>query len=111
MSKPATGLPEELDWETSQDQVRVVKSLGDVPLIVLARGPNSEQTRAMWSGLPDDVMNKLEQVWQDLQKDLAGLSSNSALIVATKAGHYIQNDEPQLVIDAILDLVDKARQK
>lgn len=111
LSKPATGLPEELDWETSQDQVRVVKSLGDVPLIVLAHGPNSEQTRAMWSGLPDDVMNKLEQVWQDLQKELASLSSNSTLVVATKAGHFIQADEPQVVIDAILDLVDKTRQK
>ena len=42
---------------------------------------------------------------------LARLSSNSRHIVATKVGHTIHYQEPQLVIDAILELVNKARSK
>ncbi len=57
------------------------------------------------------IVVKLEQVWQTLQKEYTALSSDSIYILADKSGHFIQNDEPQLVIDAILNLVDKARQK
>jgi pimeloyl-ACP methyl ester carboxylesterase len=104
--------PEQVDFQTSDAQTRAVKSIGSIPLVVLARAPNGGDVRSTWwSGLPDDIVTILEQAWQDAQKDLTSLSSNSTLRVATKAGHTIQNDEPQLVIDAILDLVDKARQK
>jgi pimeloyl-ACP methyl ester carboxylesterase len=47
----------------------------------------------------------------NLQKENAALSSDSQLIMAEHSGHSIQDDEPKLVIDAILKLVDKARQK
>jgi pimeloyl-ACP methyl ester carboxylesterase len=104
--------PEQVDLQTSDAQIRAVKSLGSIPLVVLARAPNGGDVRSTWwSGLPNDIVTILEQGWQEAQKDLTSLSSNSTLIVAAKSGHYIQDDEPQLVIDAILDLVDKARQK
>jgi pimeloyl-ACP methyl ester carboxylesterase len=96
-----------VDWVISSDQVRVVKSLGDVPLIVLTAAPGS-----IYSGrIPTDVAASLDQAWQDMQNDLARLSSNSTHIVATKVGHTIHYQEPQLVVDAILDLVNKARSK
>ena len=43
------------------------------------------------------------------QADLAALSSNSTHIIATKAGHNIQVDEPQLVIDAILKVIAQVK--
>jgi hypothetical protein len=87
--------------------VRVVKSLGDVPLIVLAATPGSFN----WGKIPANVATSLDQAWQDMQNDLAHLSSNSTHIFATKVGHAIHYQEPRLVIDAILKLVNAARSK
>jgi len=40
-----------------------------------------------------------------LQKDLAGRSKYGQLREATKSGHYIQRDEPELVIQSIKDVI------
>lgn len=58
---------------------------------------------------PDDIEPIIDPVTQRLQTSLATLSTNSKFIVATKAGHNIQADEPQLVIDAILGIVAQIR--
>jgi hypothetical protein len=44
-----------------------------------------------------------------MQKELTGLSSNSTQIIATTNNHNVHFDQPQLVIDAILNLVNAAR--
>lgn len=64
--------------------------LGDRPISVITHGIKFP---APW-----DV---LEIGWDDGQKTLAALSTNSELIVAEKSNHLIQFDEPDLVIDAI----------
>ena len=53
----------------------------------------------------------MEQVWQDLQVDLASLSSNGSYVVSTSTKPYssISVDEPQLLIDAILKVVSEAK--
>ncbi len=45
-----------------------------------------------------------EPAWMELQAELAGLSTASKQIVATQGGHYLQRDEPDLVMSAIRDL-------
>jgi pimeloyl-ACP methyl ester carboxylesterase len=67
-------------------------SLGDVPLVVLSHG------------LADDGQVQFEQEWTGMQEELAGLSSNSRQVIAEKSGHYIQLDQPDLVIEAILEI-------
>jgi pimeloyl-ACP methyl ester carboxylesterase len=70
---------------------------GNIPLVVLTRTP------------PADPQADLRgQIWQELQKDLATRSPQAEHIVATKSGHYVQNDEPPLVIDAVRQVVAKA---
>jgi hypothetical protein len=51
----------------------------------------------------------ISAVHQKLQAQLLTLSTNSKQIIAKQAGHNIQADEPQLVIDAILNVVAQAR--
>jgi hypothetical protein len=46
--------------------------------------------------------------WTRMQRDLTALSTASTHITATRAGHSIQADEPELVIHAIRDLVARA---
>jgi len=60
-------------------------------------------------GLTDAVNQANEQLWQQLQAELAGLSSQGRLVVAEGSGHYIQLDRPELVIDAIAEVVTAAR--
>jgi pimeloyl-ACP methyl ester carboxylesterase len=96
-----SGTPERIDYVTSADEVRTAGTLGDTPLIVLSRSPNATRPR----GLPVDIAAGIEQVWSELQRDLLNLSTRSAQIVATHAGHNIDEDEPQLVTEAILKLL------
>ncbi len=102
---PPASLPEKLDIPASINQVSAVKSLGNLPLVVVSHSPT-------WSVDPDlspDTAQKIEKVWQDQQNSLANLSTNSAHVTAANAGHYIQIDEPQTVIDAILKVVEAAK--
>lgn len=63
---------------------------------------------------------RTEGVWQDergarlateLQQKLAGLVPASKHIVVNNSGHFIQTDQPQIVIQAIHDVVDTARKQ
>ena len=96
--------PENFDFTASAAQVRDAKSREDLPLVVLTRSPTAPGD----PNLPPKVSASIAQIWQELQTDLVGLSANSTHIIATEAGHYIQVHEPQLVIDAILKVLDEA---
>jgi pimeloyl-ACP methyl ester carboxylesterase len=65
-------------------------SFGDRPLSVITHGVPFLGPAAV-----------LEDGWMEGQRTLAALSTNSELIVAAKSNHMINNDEPQVVIDAI----------
>ena len=74
----------------SFDEVqRVNPSLGDRPLVVITAGQSDEGE------------------WRALQLDLLTRSTNSRRIVAEGSGHYVQDDRPALVIDAIREVVAK----
>jgi len=100
--------PEPMDWDATLAQVRAVKSLGNIPLAVLV---STDPTKRPYGYIPDDLKARLEKGRLDLQKEYLKLSTDSSLVLAEHSGHYIQVDEPQVVFDAILKLVDKARQK
>ena len=77
-------------WDESVAQVHAARHpLGHLPLVVLTHG------------IPQFPDPQGEQEWQALQRDLAGLSSDSVHIIATLSGHYIQLEQPDLVIAAI----------
>jgi pimeloyl-ACP methyl ester carboxylesterase len=59
--------------------------------------------------LPREWQIAIEPVHQQLQRELADVSTDSKHIVARKAGHNIQLDKPELVLDAITSLVMRAR--
>jgi pimeloyl-ACP methyl ester carboxylesterase len=103
--------PEGWDTQASNAQVRTTKPLGDLPLVVISRSPDSPLFAAGTPPLPTETNARLLQIWQDLQVELAGLSTNSAHVMAVRAGHQIPNEEPALVVDAILELADEIRSR
>ncbi|HUR74488.1 MAG TPA: alpha/beta hydrolase [Sporichthya sp.] len=81
-------------------------SLGDLPVTVLTCSETSPDATT-----PKQVAYERDHygTWYPLQADLATLSTDSKHVVAENAGHYIHHHQPELVVDAILDLVRRVR--
>ena len=50
-------------------------------------------------------------VWLRLQRDLAGLSTDSRQLLDPITEHYIQQDQPEIVIEALQRVVTAVRQR
>ena len=60
-------------------------------------------------GLSAEVSQEFEQICQQMHVELTAQSSHGKRIVAEKSGHLINSDQPELVIDAIREVVEAAR--
>jgi pimeloyl-ACP methyl ester carboxylesterase len=49
------------------------------------------------------------EVWDDLQEELANLSTGGRRWMADNSGHMIQLEQPDLVIEKVTELVDGLR--
>lgn len=76
------------------------RALGNLPLVVVRRGKTVDDY-AKLEGENRHLFEINEPVWHELQEELAGLSSQSRLLIAHRSGHYIQSDEPESVVEAI----------
>lgn len=91
--------------ESFEQQLAAPMLLGDKPLIVLTAGPL--QLEGM--GLSQEQMDQLDEAHIRTQAALTQGSQNSEQILAEDSGHYIHLEQPDLVIDAIRQVVDAAR--
>lgn len=94
MLEPGTG-PEHYDYPASVEEAKALESYGDIPLIVLTAEDS-----------PSEVQRP---VWLELHAEIAALSTNGQQIVLADTGHFIQNDNPEPVIDAILEVIEAVR--
>jgi hypothetical protein len=92
-------------WFTSADQVRsAYRPLGDIPIIVLTheafpKGPAETQAQR-------DAKNKL---WIDLHNQIASMSTRGKRVTVENSGHNIQMDQPQVIVDSILEVLRTTR--
>lgn len=82
--------------------------LGDLPLRALTAGSSFEATE-LPPELDPKVLQETATVWMELQEELVSLSSRGEHIVAEDAGHYVHLDSPQIVLEAIAEIVESAR--
>ena len=75
----------------------------ELPLIVLARGKPIRRTAQM----TEQQFAAWDRIWRELQQDLAGRSTHGEFRVAEKSGHFIQRDQPELVVQAIRDVYQR----
>src|SRR5947207_808024 len=114
-TKPTPGLEkykeiETLEVSASLDQVEkaaAAQPLRAIPLFVLTQGQPFDLSP--WQPLPADFPAALNRAWHNGQDALTTLAPNAKHTVATKSAHYIQIQEPQLVIDAIKQVVEAVR--
>ena len=86
MASEMEGLQESLN-QASEDRPR----LGRKPLVVLTEG------------------RRRMEFWHAMQEQFTELSDNSEWQVVDGAGHFIHQDEPDIVVDAVRRVVESAR--
>jgi pimeloyl-ACP methyl ester carboxylesterase len=67
-----------------------IDTLGDVPLVVISSGDQNADVSAAHHAL-------------------AQMSSRGRIVVASKSGHWVPYDEPELVVEAIREVVETVR--
>ncbi len=81
----------------SEEQRKSFEDIGDKPLIVLP---------AKWTWTPYLVPEKKRL---ELQQKLLQLSTDSKMIMAEESGHDVHSDQPDLVVNAIREVWNAAR--
>ncbi|MGD9600432.1 MAG: alpha/beta fold hydrolase [Gammaproteobacteria bacterium] len=100
--KPRRAISYELlGFRDSAREVRSARNLPDVPLVVLTRG------RRAWPATPQGDL--LEQLWIDLQSELAAGSPEAAHLLVRGSGHMIHLEQPDMVAFGIALAIDAAR--
>lgn len=95
--------PEHIDVARACSDAARLGNLGGTPLIVLTHSPAWRMAE-----LPDALLHDLETTSQTLQAGFTKLSSSSEQRISAHGGHNLQTEDPALVTQAILDLIDQA---
>ena len=88
----------------SAAQTAATGSLGDLPLAVLSHDPDKPS-----ADLPADLAKPTNDAWEKMQEELAHLSTRGTQKIGKNSGHYIQIDRPDVVIEAVRNIVEQAR--
>ena len=87
-------------FEETAKQISSAPSFPDIPLVVVSAGKASLFTsEEFWS------------MHQNNQRRLVALSPQGRQIIAKNSGHFVQFDEPEVVLQAIKDMLSAVREK
>ena len=107
-SAPGFDPPLEIaDFYTSFDQMIRAKAARPLrptlPMVVLTRGLPQLLPPDLVADLPPEIPDQdtNERTWQTAQSWLAALVPYARHVIARKSEHYIQTEQPSLVIDAV----------
>jgi len=101
---------ETIDFDTSFRQIeRELTNANNslrkkVPTVILVRGLPVK----LPPGAPPKFGDVLEVAWRKSENQLALAVPHSQIVIARKSGHYIQCDEPALVVQAIHRVIGEA---
>lgn len=74
-------------------------SLGALPLTVISRGRGEALP-----GMSPAAAERYEGEWQRMQRELSRHAVDSAHLIAAHSGHYVQLENPRLVVEAVRQL-------
>jgi pimeloyl-ACP methyl ester carboxylesterase len=94
-----TWFDEKVESPNTLAQAGHYEYLGDWPLIVLATSRPSPSL--------GDLGQKLDDLWLEMQRELLSLSENSEIRIY-EGGHYPQLQDPEVVIEAIQDVLERS---
>jgi len=100
---------ERIDFAANAAQMRQAATAAPLrllPLSVLAKSDPFDLPPDMELGFP---MDALDRAWPVAQDELATLVPHARLSIASRSGHNIHQDQPELVIEAIRQVVAGVR--
>jgi pimeloyl-ACP methyl ester carboxylesterase len=87
---------------TTFKEAGAYRNLGARPVVVLTRGKPTPD-------VPMAQAERFDQVWLEMQKDMARWSTHGVQKTVSDSGHYIPNDDPDAVVAAIWTVVAAER--
>ncbi|HHK5598257.1 TPA: alpha/beta fold hydrolase [Bacillus tropicus] len=88
------------EWKNCARSLKELYKTLKVPLIVIGRDPQHSIAQLIKGGMPIEEATQLEAMWQELIHEQVHLSIHSQYILAEHAGHGIENDRPDIIIEA-----------
>jgi pimeloyl-ACP methyl ester carboxylesterase len=92
-------------FEQTLNEAGTFRHLGDRPIVVLAAVPP----------VPKQELSKIDKAAREngawMKEDQAKWSSQSRYQLVQDTSHYIQSDQPAVVIDAVRSVISKVREK
>jgi pimeloyl-ACP methyl ester carboxylesterase len=99
----ATLVEEARACEASAAELRARDRSLRVPLVVVSAG------RPAPIGRSRETRRQARRLWDEMQEELSRLSPLGTRVIAHRSGHYVQRQEPRVVIDAVRQVVAAAR--
>ena len=101
---PVVPGPDEVSF-TQMRQARAAGMLRPMPLVVLSHGRAAEAGERP----PGWPVAEEERIWRELHAEISRLVPNGRQVVAEASGHDIHQEQPDLVVEAILDVAAAGR--
>ena len=95
------------NWKKDAEMIKTIRNTIHVPLIVLGRDMEYCIQLGTQSGLSKEEIGIFEAKWKELIKRQAKLSNMSKIVFVKNASHSIHTDRPDMVIQSILEIVNK----
>ena len=103
---------ERIDIDASADEMEraaAAQPLRPLPLVVLSAGRTGEMTPEQAAALPPGYPEALMAALKANAAFVGTLLPDARVVSVADSGHYIQGEHPELVIDAIRQVVDAVR--
>ncbi|WP_026695374.1 alpha/beta fold hydrolase [Peribacillus kribbensis] len=84
------------EFMESLTQLKETRQKLNVPIIVLSAGKKAHYSK------------ESQELWNEMQREILEISSDGELLIAENSAHYIQNDEPEVIVSAIKKLIDNS---
>ncbi|WP_442591413.1 alpha/beta hydrolase [Pedobacter sp. AW31-3R] len=97
-------LEEQEEMSSIKKEASKIKSFGNIPLLVLTA---ADEKRFDGTIKEKKFKNEMLSAWNKMQKDFLLLSTDSKQITVPNSGHYINQEQPKIIEDAINEMVSK----
>ncbi|MBE5105247.1 alpha/beta hydrolase [Bacillus thuringiensis] len=92
------------EWKNCARSMKKLYKTLKIPLLIIGRDPHYSIAQMLEGGMLKEEATQLEAMWQELIREQLHLSTNSQYALAKHAGHGVENDRPDIIIEAIHSL-------
>ncbi|MCT1903001.1 alpha/beta fold hydrolase [Oceanobacillus sojae] len=100
-----TMLQEISNWEKDTETIKSLSFTGDFPVTIIGRDKEKCISNYINDGVPKAEAELLENTWHQLIIEQKDIYKDAKLFFAVNSSHNIHLDQPQLVIDEIIQLI------